>query len=179
MILAVPEEKSDLTAQGIFGLEARELPDNEISDITASSQRGLNGTVTIDLLAVDPSRGLAELLTTPINPNEPIPTACNSRSRSRFVTTGLGDCHWSRGQQLSRPSTLQDWREGEIPLATRRTSLAEPGVAQWWHSHNGKASCLRNRLASPWLLQSAQPHRGSPRLGAKCQWNDPDHCGKH
>ena len=129
VILAIPDEKSDIlasavggtggnidiTAQGVFGIEARELPDKDISDITASSQLGLNGTVKIDLLTIDPSQGLTELPTSPLNPNQQISTACNSRARSRFVLTGRGGLPTDPRQKLSQSPRLEDWREEFTP----------------------------------------------------------------
>jgi large exoprotein involved in heme utilization and adhesion len=74
-VVAVPKEDSDIianayegkggniniTTQGIFGLEFREKL-TPLSDITASSELGVDGEFQLDLLTnVDPSRGLAEL----------------------------------------------------------------------------------------------------------------------
>jgi filamentous hemagglutinin family protein len=73
-IVAVPKENSDILAnaftgkggnvniqtQGIFGIEPRPKPTDK-SDITASSELGVQGQVSIQKPDVDPSRGLIEL----------------------------------------------------------------------------------------------------------------------
>ena len=73
-IIAYPSEDSDITAnaffgnggnisittQGLFGIEFRERP-TILSDITASSQKGLAGTVDINTPEIDPNRGLSKL----------------------------------------------------------------------------------------------------------------------
>ncbi|NER49794.1 MAG: S-layer family protein, partial [Symploca sp. SIO1A3] len=73
-IVAVPHENSDITAnaftgnggritifsQAIFGLTFRPNP-TAFSDITVSSQFGLDGTVELNTLGIDPSRGLINI----------------------------------------------------------------------------------------------------------------------
>jgi large exoprotein involved in heme utilization and adhesion len=53
----------NITTQGLFGIEfhPRLTPQ---SDITASSEFGINGTVQINTPGIDPNRGLAQLPTT-------------------------------------------------------------------------------------------------------------------
>jgi large exoprotein involved in heme utilization and adhesion len=79
-IVAVPQENSDIianaftgrggniniTAQGIYGIESRPKV-TPLSDITASSQFGVNGVVTINTPDVDPNRGLVSLPVEPVN----------------------------------------------------------------------------------------------------------------
>ena len=141
-ILAIPKEDSDIIANavggnggnitlrtgGLFGLKFQEQPNDNSSDITASSQIGLNGTVNIDLLAIDPSQGLAELPATPLNPNTQISTVCNSPARSKFVLTGRGGLPSDPRQRLGRHIALQDWRgveaaEASLDLMEQRSPL--------------------------------------------------------
>jgi filamentous hemagglutinin family protein len=79
-IVAVPQENSDIkanaftgnggqvdvTAQAIFGLEFRERL-TPLSDITASSQFGLQGEVNINTPGIDPNRGLQTLPENPVD----------------------------------------------------------------------------------------------------------------
>jgi filamentous hemagglutinin family protein len=79
-IVAVPKENSDITAnafigsggrvevaaEGIFGIEFRPRL-TPLSDITASSEFGVDGVVEINTPDVDPSRGLSSLPTEPVN----------------------------------------------------------------------------------------------------------------
>jgi filamentous hemagglutinin family protein len=75
-ILAIPQENSDITAnafegdggrisitaRGIYGLQFRPRL-TPLSDITASSELGRDGIVEIEVLNIDPTRGLANLPT--------------------------------------------------------------------------------------------------------------------
>jgi large exoprotein involved in heme utilization and adhesion len=107
-VVAVPKEDSDIianayegkggniniTTQGIFGLEFREKL-TPLSDITASSELGVDGEFQLDLLTnVDPSRGLAELPTDVVDASEQIDRRCTpgdrTQERSSFTVTGRG-----------------------------------------------------------------------------------------
>ncbi|NER52706.1 MAG: S-layer family protein, partial [Symploca sp. SIO1A3] len=101
-IIGVPNEDSDITAnaftgnggrinittQGIFGLEFRDKP-TPLSDITASSEFGVNGTVEINQLNIDPSQGLSNL---PDEPGTPQPLqGCRGggiQSGGQFISIG-------------------------------------------------------------------------------------------
>jgi len=107
-VLAVLQENSDIvanaftgrggnitiTTNAIFGL----LPQPRLtpfSDITASSQFGLQGTIAINTLNVDPNRGLVELNPTLSDPSRQIGLGCAVGGRlanrdSRFVVAGRG-----------------------------------------------------------------------------------------
>ena len=80
--------KIDITSQGIFGLQfqPRNTPN---SDITASSQFGVSGTVQINNLGVDPSTGVVQLPVNFADSSQQIATGCNAQGSS-FVVTGRG-----------------------------------------------------------------------------------------
>jgi large exoprotein involved in heme utilization and adhesion len=64
-----------------------------LSDITASSELGVQGTVTINRPDIDPNRGLAALPTNVIDQSELIANSCIGRSNRRegkFIITGNG-----------------------------------------------------------------------------------------
>ena len=102
-LIAVPRENSDITAnaiqgrggkvdiltQGLFGLKFRDRLTPE-SDITASSEFGLNGTVQINSLGLDPSSGLVKLMTDMIDPSRLISKGCAGTVGNRFIITGRG-----------------------------------------------------------------------------------------
>ena len=85
--------KVSITAQGIFGLKFQSKL-TPFSDITASSQFGINGTVTLNLPNIDPNRGLVELPVALVDPASRIALGCSAggqaRKESRFVTLGRG-----------------------------------------------------------------------------------------
>jgi len=84
----------DITTKGIYGLKFQ-LKDTPFSDITASSQFGVNGTVTINALNIDPNRGSTDLPTNLVDPSNQIAQSCNpnqqaSQQLNRFIITGRG-----------------------------------------------------------------------------------------
>jgi filamentous hemagglutinin family protein len=127
-IVAVPKENSDILAnaftgkggnvniqtQGIFGIEPRSKPTNQ-SDITASSELGVQGQVSIQKPDVDPNRGLIQLPGGLKDQSEQIDQFCG-RGRiplGRFVVVG------KNGSIQSNP--VVNPMQGEIdftPLAT-------------------------------------------------------------
>ena len=74
-----------ITAQGIF------TDTDTNSAITASSERGIDGTIILNTPDVDPSSGLLELPDTPIDATALIGRdPCRHGDRSEFVNTGRG-----------------------------------------------------------------------------------------
>jgi filamentous hemagglutinin family protein len=105
-LVAFPQENSDITAKaqesfggrininanGIFGIEYRQQ-ETPLSDITASSTLGpqFSGTVEINILNLDPSQGLFELIETVIDPAQQIAQhPCIKGFGSTFTITGRG-----------------------------------------------------------------------------------------
>jgi filamentous hemagglutinin family protein len=103
-IVAVPSEDSDIvadafegnggniriTTQGIYGLEYRDRRTPK-SDITASSDFGIDGIVEINTPDIDPNRGLVNLPVEPINTE--LAQGCQasgSQQPSKFVIIGRG-----------------------------------------------------------------------------------------
>jgi filamentous hemagglutinin family protein len=78
-----------ITTQGIFGLKLRPQLTTE-NDITASSQFGLNGTVDVNTIGVDPNSGLAVLPVDIVDPSQQIATGCAGQQTGSFVVTGRG-----------------------------------------------------------------------------------------
>lgn len=83
-----------ITTNAIFGLlfQPRLTP---FSDITASSQFGLNGTVTLNTLNVDPNRGLVALPANLVDPANQIAASCaprrlGQRTSEFVVVPGVG-----------------------------------------------------------------------------------------
>ncbi|BAY83540.1 filamentous hemagglutinin-like protein [Calothrix parasitica NIES-267] len=99
----------DITTQGIFGLEFRnEL--TEESDITASSQFGVNGTVAINNLSINPSTGLVELPVALSDSSQQIAQGCSTKSNSNFVATARGGIPQNPSQYLYSNRTWSDTR---------------------------------------------------------------------
>jgi filamentous hemagglutinin family protein len=80
-----------LNAQGIFGIQSRPQL-TPLSDITASSEFGISGTVTLNTPNADPSRGTTTLPTGLVDINALIANSCIARTsrQGRFTITGTG-----------------------------------------------------------------------------------------
>ncbi|OUC14102.1 MAG: hypothetical protein B0A82_13875 [Alkalinema sp. CACIAM 70d] len=106
-----------ITANAIYGL-AFQPRLTAFSDITASSQFGLNGTVTLNTLNIDPNRGLTTLPTNLTDPSQKISQDCQpsqntaSSMRSSFVASGRGGIPISPEHPLESPVGMAPW----VPL---------------------------------------------------------------
>ncbi|MBO3457226.1 S-layer family protein [Aetokthonos hydrillicola Thurmond2011] len=99
----------NITTQGLFGLKYSDHLTND-SDITASSQFGVNGTVDIHNFGVDPNSGLVELPANVTDSSQKIATGCSNHSSSSFVVTGRGGIPDNPNQQLMSDRTWSDVR---------------------------------------------------------------------
>ncbi|MEP0752051.1 S-layer family protein [Trichocoleus sp. Lan] len=125
-IVAVPGENSDITAnaftgnggniqittQGIFGIQFRE-DETLLSDITASSEFGVNGVVEINTPDVDPSRGVVALPTDLVDASGLIASSCGTtvgQQKSELVVTGRGGIPPNPGETLSSVTVWSDLR---------------------------------------------------------------------
>jgi filamentous hemagglutinin family protein len=126
-IVAVPKEDSDITAnaftgnggnvniqaQNIFGIEARPKPTNQ-SDITASSELGVQGRVSIRQPDVDPTKGIIELPQGLQDQSNQLGQLCGlgGKPLGRFVITG------KQGTLPTNPLTLMQGGSDSMPLVT-------------------------------------------------------------
>jgi filamentous hemagglutinin family protein len=124
-IVAVPRENSDiianafagnggninLTAQSILGLQVNNtkqpLP---ISEISASSQLGIDGAIEINTPDVDPSRGLTELPANFTDSSNQIVAGCPADRDNTFTVTGRGGIPNNPSQYLPGRAVWQDTR---------------------------------------------------------------------
>ncbi|MDJ0675288.1 MAG: filamentous hemagglutinin N-terminal domain-containing protein [Calothrix sp. MO_167.B42] len=129
VLVAFPNENSDITsnavrgtggridikALGIFGIEPRDAL-TDLSDITANSEFGVSGTVTINNPEIDPNSGLIELPETVVDAKKQIAqNACQQGVGSELVATGRGGLP---------PSPTQDSTSSAV-----RVGLATPVVS--------------------------------------------------
>jgi len=140
-VVAVPKENSDIianaflgrggniniTTSGIYGLvEYRPKLPPEISDINASSQFGVNGTVQINTPDIDPNRGLVNLPTVPLETE--VSQVCQPRTaenQSSFIITGRGGLPPNpRTEPLSGDAVQVDW----VTLNPRTQNRSSPEV---------------------------------------------------
>ncbi|MEH2463013.1 two-partner secretion domain-containing protein [Nostoc sp.] len=136
-IVAVPKENSDITANaftgsggrvdittnGIFGiLRQKSLTTN--SDITASSELGVSGEVTINSPDTDPSRGLIQLPSNLVDASQQIAQGCTPRGRqnaSSFIATGRGGLPQSPNEPLRGQTVITGW----VDLPPQATAITD------------------------------------------------------
>lgn len=143
-VIAVPQEDSNITAnafrgrggnvnvttQRLLGIEGRDRL-TPLSDITASSQFGINGTIVINTLTLDPLQSTVNLPTTFSQP--PLAQGCLASSRvSSFKYTGRGGIPANPVDPLLAETIWQDveppeQREGETGGALRSAAPGEDG----------------------------------------------------
>ncbi|HEY9635313.1 MAG TPA: S-layer family protein [Coleofasciculaceae cyanobacterium] len=141
-LVAVPQEDSDISAnaeesfggrviinaQGIFGTQFS--PQNTpLSDITATSALGpsFSGIVQINTPDVDPSRGLANLPTEPVDASNQIAQTCSAGGKvaqNEFIITGRGGLPDNPSETLSNDAVWTDLRPIPQTAATRSSSQA-------------------------------------------------------
>lgn len=155
-IVAVPRENSNITAnafegrggnikiatQGLFGLQS--------NDITASSEFGLDGTVTIDVLNPNPASNLVELPTTPVDPAGQIVARCTAPTNqaNSFVVTGRGGLPQDPRQFLPGQAVIQDLR------STVENAIVETPQIITANLHNDTPQALPIIEAQEWRVNA-------------------------
>ncbi|CAN1212732.1 hypothetical protein TUMEXPCC7403_21175 [Tumidithrix helvetica PCC 7403] len=118
----------NITTNGIYGLEFRPLL-TSFSDITASSQFGLNGTVSITTPGLDPSRGLTNLPVNLADPSKQVSQSCAIGGKlanrdNRFTISGRGGLPKSPTDELSSIHPLVELAD-LVPSSTNSISATE------------------------------------------------------
>ncbi|MCY6493868.1 two-partner secretion domain-containing protein [Leptolyngbya sp. GGD] len=160
VIVAPAKENSDISANaflgrggnvriqadGIFGIAARSQPTSD-SDITASSELGVQGQITIVQPEVQPTQGIIELPTEILDASNQIAQICPRRiagkQMGRFVVSGRGSNPPSpfdplTGASIQPPAEIEAFVSSSIgvfPIELIATPIVE---AQGWVRHNGQ-----------------------------------------
>ncbi|NJP09738.1 MAG: S-layer family protein [Leptolyngbyaceae cyanobacterium RU_5_1] len=160
----------NITAQGIYGLQFRPRL-TEFSDITASSEFGLQGSVILNTPDVDPSRGLEELPVVLADPSRLIVQTCprgaGSRQIGTFVVTGRGSLPPSPtdlfpGSISSKPLATLEEDRGDREVTSSSLAPSSPPASSS-HSPIVEANAwIRDADGSIYLV-AATPVEGSPR----------------
>jgi filamentous hemagglutinin family protein len=112
-----------ITAKRIVGIEARNRLTPE-SDITASSEFGVSGTVQLNMTGIDPSLGLESLPVEIVDPSQKIASDC-APQKDRFIVTGQGGIPENPSQRLQHAYPWLDMRAS----TTRVKSMPAPKIA--------------------------------------------------
>ncbi|MBD2489070.1 S-layer family protein [Aulosira sp. FACHB-615] len=137
-----------ITTQGIFGLKYRNELTSE-SDITASSQFGLNGTVDVHQFGVDPNSGLVELPENITDSSKQIASGCDANTGSSFVATGRGGVPQNPMQQVWSDRTWLDIRDISAfntkktsPVQTPKSPATLVQATGWRRNPQGKIELI-------------------------------------
>ncbi|CAN1212733.1 Filamentous hemagglutinin family outer membrane protein [Tumidithrix helvetica PCC 7403] len=118
----------NISTNGIYGLEFRPLL-TSFSDITASSQFGLQGNVLITTPGLDPSRGLTSLPVNLTDPSKQVSQSCAIGGKlanrdNRFTVSGRGGLPKSPTDELSSIRPLVELAD-LVPSSTNSISATE------------------------------------------------------
>ncbi|OCQ97755.1 hypothetical protein BCD64_06565 [Nostoc sp. MBR 210] len=146
----------EITAKGIFGIKPRNYQ-TQRSDITASSEFGITGTVTLNTPNVDPSHGLVELPKNVVDPTEQIAqNPCQRGLASKFIITGRGGLPPSPNEATSSDAVRVDLVEpapggsGGAGEQRRSTSATLSGQGA---EEKGKSSVAKSIVpAQGWIF---------------------------
>ncbi|MEL6453095.1 MAG: filamentous hemagglutinin N-terminal domain-containing protein [Cyanobacteria bacterium J06623_5] len=162
----------NITTQSLLGLEFRDQLSSE-SDITASSEFGVNGTVAINNLTVDPALALVELPSTLADTDDQIATACEADGGNQFIASGRGGLPVAPNVSLHSNQPWIDIRNFSFPnesvpadpISNELTSLTEVNsspelleASEWQIDQSGNvellaaASTHNNTLSHPTCL---------------------------
>ncbi len=183
-IVAVPKEDSDISANafkgkggtvniktsGIFGFQISPPQDTPLSDITASSDLGPQGIVTINTPDVDPSRGVFFLPTQVVDPSQKIASGCpagDGTTGNSFTVTGRGGLPPSPEDILSSDVVWSDARLQGFSASKH----PQPPVTAKPPSH--PAAAITIAPATGWVFNNkgevtliAQAPNATPEIGS-------------
>ncbi|MBD2463036.1 filamentous hemagglutinin N-terminal domain-containing protein [Oscillatoria sp. FACHB-1407] len=157
-IVAVPTENSDITAnaargnggrvdittQGLFGITPRAFV-TPLSDITASSEQGVQGVVAVNTPNIDPRQGLLELPTDVTDATQQIaqncPTGGSTASElGEFVVTGRGGLPPSPTEVLGGETVLTQLASTDVINRVSNSQLGTDAINRVSNPQNSQSS---------------------------------------
>ncbi|MCF4969070.1 beta strand repeat-containing protein [Nostoc sp. CMAA1605] len=147
----------NITTQGIIGLEYGSYLTSENS-ITASSEFGVNGTVQVNTVSVEPNSGLVALPTNFTDSSQKIASGCADTHRSSFVATGRGGVPQNPTQGVRSDRTWSDIRDISAFHKTQqaqapKTSATLVQATSWQRNAQGKIELVADNSPSPTNMQ--------------------------
>ena len=145
-----------INTQSLFGAQFRNPPSPQTSDITAIGKTPeLNGSIQVNTLDIDPTRGLVELPINLVDAQQQISTACTPGTRqfqNTFVVTGRGGLPVSPTEPLQDSSTLSAWvRLRALPDNSATTNIQQQPTTV---STTPKVATAKNQIveATGWVV---------------------------
>lgn len=168
-LIAAPSENSDITAnavrgsggnltinaRGVLGISPQENNTLE-SDITASSELGIDGTISINSTTINPNQGLIALPEKIVDASKLIVTTCGvdeENSAGQLAMTGRGGLPTNPNQVLSSQDLWEDLRlenfdnkvRSQLNPAPQQIDRPEAIITEasgWNVSKNGKVTLV-------------------------------------
>lgn len=107
-----------------------------MSDITASSQFGVNGTVNLFTPEINPTTGLNQLPFAIIDPADQIIAGCPADRDARFVVTGRGGIPEDPRLALLGQVLMQDFRSPAVESMGANNVPLPPSVSTPSYPHS-------------------------------------------
>ncbi|MEO1006137.1 MAG: S-layer family protein [Cyanobacteria bacterium J06638_38] len=157
LIVAIPQENSDITANAFTGIGGNITIDTQnifgfqenpsLSNITASSEFGLDGTININTSGIEPGQELAQLPLEIIDVSQLInQNLCLADGGGEFIITGKGGLSPAPHDTLKTDAGWEDWRMVE------NSELNQQQLSQ-------KSSAVMPRDSSPTAIQDSNPNK--------------------
>jgi filamentous hemagglutinin family protein len=112
----------NINTQGLFGLEFRDELTRE-SDITASSQFGVNGTVEINNPAIDPSSSLVKLPSDVVDGSQEVASGCSVNQGNSFTVVGKGGLAANPQDVVAEVKVWRDLRDLSVINNGKKRSI--------------------------------------------------------
>jgi filamentous hemagglutinin family protein len=160
LIVAIPNENSDITAnavkgkggnvniksQGLFGIQYSPLQTDN-SDITASSDFGQSGNVNISTPGTDPGKDKGELTAAPNDASKQISQACSASQRdNKFYIIGRGGHPANAEDPLTSDVVWLDPRGAKpqpvVSVSSQTTRKLAPPAVGWVFDGKGKVTLI-------------------------------------
>ncbi|MDZ8260532.1 S-layer family protein [Nostoc sp. ChiQUE01b] len=157
----------NLTTKSLIGGAFRPqlTPD---SDITASSEFGINGSVQISTPDVNPNSGLVELPVNLVDSSQQIATGCSHNTGSSFVATGRGGIPQNPNQQVRSDVydglRLRTWSDIRDLSAFEKTGTITAQIPQSPKAIIQATSWHRNPQGQIELVADKSPAQVQPTL---------------
>jgi filamentous hemagglutinin family protein len=169
-IIAVASENNDIVAsavqgnggnitiktQGIIGLQ-QHTSRTSLSDITASSQFGVDGNISISQVETTPTQGLVELPNRVTDTTNQVAQGCNTakkqeNSQNRFIVTGKGSLPESPSDFLSGGLVSSNLIDTQTTLDLSSTTHSGISIQDSDNSTVSKSKQISIIEAQGWLI---------------------------
>ena len=165
----------NLTAREIFGLAFRETLSPESNDITASSEFGVSGTVSIDGFSFEADAGLANLPTEVSDESDRIVNGCGGSDSSQFIASGRGGLSANPAEGIPVTRIWRDLRSSTVEGTVFDSSGANSSGADssGADSSGADSSITASSITANSIVENATAHRAAADSSAAHGFNLP------